>query len=130
MKKYGIIAAVIVLLIGVGFFSMNKPATVAPNNTAPSISPSETVNEPNTVRISNYEYLPEKITVKKGTTVTWKNEDIAKHTVTVEDGIVEGPKSEFFGKGEEYSYTFNTVGNYPYYCEPHPYMKGSVEVVE
>ncbi len=130
MKKYGIIAGVVILLIGVGLFSMNKSASVVPNNTAPSISPSAVVNEPNTVRISNYEFLQGKITVKKGTTVTWKNEDIAKHTVTVEEGITEGPRSEFFGKGEEYRYTFNTVGNYPYFCEPHPYMKGSVEVIE
>lgn len=79
------------------------------------------------VRIAQFAYTPATITVKKGTSVTWTNEDTAKHTVT---GNTGGPNSALFGKGESYTYTFNTVGEFPYYCEPHPNMKGKVVVVE
>jgi amicyanin len=84
----------------------------------------------NNVTIESYKYSPEKITVKKGTTVTWENLDLAPHTVTVEEGEGPGPDSELFGKGEKYSYTFNEAGTFPYYCKPHPYMKGEVVVIE
>lgn len=85
---------------------------------------------PNTVEIKKYEFTPKKITVKKGTTVTWINYDIAPHTVTIDDEALVGPKSKFFGQGEKYTYTFNEVGVFPYHCEPHPYMKATVEVIE
>ncbi|HUQ84766.1 MAG TPA: plastocyanin/azurin family copper-binding protein [Candidatus Limnocylindrales bacterium] len=84
----------------------------------------------NTIEIKKYAFTPEKKTVKKGTTVTWINYDIAPHTVTIDEETREGPKSKFFGKGEKYTYTFNEVGIYPYHCEPHPYMKAMIEVTE
>jgi plastocyanin len=35
-----------------------------------------------TVRIDNFTFAPERLTVKAGTTVTWRNEDDIPHTVT------------------------------------------------
>ena len=84
----------------------------------------------NEVRIKNYSFSPAKITIKKGTTVTWLNEDLAPHTVTVDDKSLKGPDSKLFGKGQKYTYTFSTPGIYSYHCEPHPYMKAVVEVTE
>jgi len=86
--------------------------------------------EKNKVNIKNYEFTPGKITVKKGTTITFENLDIAPHTVTVDDESIEGPKSKLFGKGETFQYTFDEVGSFPYHCQPHPYMKGVIEVIE
>ncbi len=77
--------------------------------------------------IKDYAYSPATLTIKKGTTITWTNQDIAKHTVTGDSG---GPLSEFFGKGHSYSYTFTKAGSYPYHCEPHPYMTATVVVTE
>ena len=96
----------------------------------PGSGVSQTKISENTVLISNYEYSPKKITVKKGTTISWINKDIAKHTVTVDTDITNGPNSDFFGQGKSYKFTFNKVGTYPYHCEPHPYMKAIVEVIE
>lgn len=79
------------------------------------------------ISIKDYAFSPATLTIKKGTTVTWTNEDIAKHTVTGDSG---GPSSDFFGKGESYSYTFATAGTFPYHCEPHPYMTATIIVTE
>ena len=82
------------------------------------------------VAYKNFDVEPKIIKVKKGTTVTWTNEDTAKHDVTPDTETADFKASQLFGKGETYQVTFNTVGKYTYYCSPHPYMKGTVEVTE
>ncbi len=67
------------------------------------------------------------MTVKKGTTITWINKDIAKHTVTSEDNQINSPR---FGQGEKFTFQFTKTGMFSYFCQPHPYMKGSIEVTE
>ena len=32
--------------------------------------------------------------------------------------------------GETFEFTFTQVGEYPYHCEPHPWMQATVEIVE
>jgi nitrite reductase (NO-forming) len=32
------------------------------------------------------------------------------------------------GKGQSFSFTFDKAGEYPYFCEPHPNMVGTVVV--
>lgn len=86
--------------------------------------------ETNLVSYEDFRVMPQTIRVKKGTTVTWVNRDTAKHDVTPERESEEFEASELFGKSEMHSVTFDTVGIYNYYCSPHPYMKGTVEVVE
>ncbi len=100
--------------------------TPAPVKTPP-VTATPIVASVHAVIIKDYSFAPATITVKKGTTVTWTNEDIAKHTVTGDQG---GPSSEFFGKGQSYSYTFDKAGTYPYHCEPHPYMTATIIVTE
>ena len=86
--------------------------------------------EASSVDIQDFSYQPEKIIIKKGTTVTWTNQDSARHDVTPDQPSADFEASELLAQGESYSFTFNTVGTYSYFCSPHPYMKGVVEVVE
>lgn len=87
-----------------------------------SLAPVETAS----VVIERFTFQPRTITVKIGTTVTWRNLDSVEHTVTGENGT--GPQSDRLSKDETYSYTFTETGTFPYYCVPHPYMTGVVEV--
>lgn len=80
------------------------------------------------VAITDFAFSPASITVKKGTTVTWTNNDSSEHTVTRTGNT--GPDSQLFGKGETFSYTFTEAGTFNYFCEPHPSMKGTVVVTE
>jgi len=89
-------------------------------------------------------YSKRDITVKKGTTVTWTNRDSVEHNAMLEhaDSGHAHPAPEpnevqpnvFAGpllkKGESYSFTFTKIGTNPYHCAPHPYMQGTVTVVE
>ena len=106
--------------------TMPKPVPT-PVKTPPVQSKPIIAAQSNRVTIHDYSFLPATLTVKKGTTVTWTNDDIAKHTVT---GDHSGPSSDFFGQGQSYSYTFDAPGTYPYHCEPHPYMTATVVVTE
>lgn len=79
------------------------------------------------VQIVMFQFSPGELEIHKGTTVVWTNKDSAVHTVTGDNG---GPASPSLAQGESYSYTFNTLGSFPYHCALHPSMKGTVKVVE
>lgn len=80
------------------------------------------------VTIENFAYVPQSITVKVGTTVTWTNKDSVAHTVTSDSGgVLDSP---LFSAGETYSFTFNEAGTFTYHCTPHPDMKGTVTVTQ
>jgi plastocyanin len=75
-------------------------------------------------------YIPSKITVKQGQTVTWKNEDVAFHSVT--SGFY-GEPSTLFDSGyldpeQKFSVTFDEQGTFDYFCTLHPWMAGKVIV--
>ena len=72
-------------------------------------------------------FSPNPVEVNVGETVTWINDDSARHTVTSKDGVFD---SGMMGKGQPFSYTFDKAGEYPYFCEPHPNMVGTVVVTE
>ena len=94
--------------------------------------------------IKDFKYEKPNIKIKKGTKVTWTNRDTVQHNVMREhegsDQAHNAPKPEevkpdelagpLLDRGESYSFTFNEVSSNPYHCSPHPFMKGSVTVVE
>lgn len=78
-------------------------------------------------------YNPSEIVIMSGDTVTWTNLDSTPHTVTSGDGSNITPDgifdSRIITKEKTYSFTFDRVGNYPYYCILHPNMVGMVKVL-
>ncbi|MBV2156655.1 cupredoxin family copper-binding protein [Kitasatospora sp. SUK 42] len=78
------------------------------------------------VAIKNFAFSPGTITVSKGTTVTWTNNDTDAHTVTSSGS--SPLNSGTLAKGASYSYTFNTPGTFAYICSIHPFMHGTVVV--
>lgn len=74
-------------------------------------------------------YSPERVTVVLGfnNTIKWINQDISSHTITDDDG---GFTSPLLNPGASWSYTFREPGTYRYHCNPHPWMKGVIEVVK
>lgn len=77
----------------------------------------------NEVKIKNFAFDPQELTVSVGTTVTWKNEDTALHTI--KSGTFN---SQTLKTGDTFSFTFNTAGSYAYTCGIHPSMKGTIIV--
>lgn len=79
------------------------------------------------VTISNYSFHPATLTVTKGATVTWVNEDGDVHTIKSSAG------PEVFGSaaldsGDRFKYRFRHTGTYHYICSVHPYMHGVIVV--
>ena len=66
------------------------------------------------------------LTVEAGTTVTWVNEDAGQiHTTTAVDGSFD---SGFLAEGQTWSMTFDTPGEFEYFCIPHPWMRAKIIV--
>ena len=77
------------------------------------------------VKIDNFVYNPQQVTVKAGTTVTWTNHDDIPHTVTSSTNAF---KSKALDTDDKFSFTFTTPGAYKYFCALHPHMTGSIVV--
>jgi amicyanin len=77
------------------------------------------------VDIDQFTFLPQRITVKAGTTVTWINEDDVPHTIVSSSKVF---KSKALDTADKFSFTFTTPGTYDYFCSLHPHMTGAVVV--
>ncbi|HEY4047553.1 MAG TPA: cupredoxin family copper-binding protein [Acidobacteriaceae bacterium] len=77
------------------------------------------------VKIDNFSFGPQTLTIAVGTTVTWTNRDDIPHTIVSTDGVF---KSKVRDTDEKFSYTFTKAGTYTYYCSVHPKMTGKIVV--
>jgi plastocyanin len=80
---------------------------------------------PNTVTIKNFMFSPMALTIKAGTTVTWKNLDGEPHTVVNDAGLFH---SSALDENDTYSFKFDKPGVYKVLCGIHPYMKETITV--
>jgi plastocyanin len=104
------------VVIAIVLLAAGSPSVTA--NAQPSAAPAE-------VKIDNFVFGPQTITVPVGATVTWTNKDDIPHTSVSTDGVF---KSKVLDTDEQFSYTFTKPGTYPYYCTIHPKMTGKVIV--
>lgn len=104
-------------------------------------TPKSSLDPATTVSTKLLSFVPETLSVKVGTTVTWTDLDQIGHTVTTgtftlgsdglrteenPDGTLDMPLS----KGKDVTYTFTKAGKYVYYCSIHKGMAGEIDVTE
>ena len=77
------------------------------------------------VKIDNFVFNPQQVTVHAGDTVTWVNHDDIPHTVVAKD---KGFRSKALDTDDRYSFTFASAGTYDYFCGLHPHMTGKIVV--
>lgn len=76
-------------------------------------------------------YVPETVETTVGSMINWKNDDFGPHTVTSGDmttgktGVFD---SNIMQKGSTFSFLFDKVGEYDYFCTLHPFMTGRISV--
>ena len=80
--------------------------------------------EATNVMIDNFTFEPAQLTVKVGTTVTWKNRDDIPHMLVSAGKF----RSKTLDTEDSYSFTFTTAGDYKYFCSLHPHMTGMIKV--
>ncbi|GAB3265901.1 plastocyanin/azurin family copper-binding protein [Nocardioides dilutus] len=77
------------------------------------------------VTVEHLTYLPGKVRVGLGETVTWTFPEVTQHTTTSDQGFWDsGARSG----GATYVRTFTSAGRFAYHCTFHPSMHGSVAV--
>jgi plastocyanin len=75
-------------------------------------------------------FVPHEMTVNRGESVVWANDDSAFHTVTSgfydeSDGVFD---SNQLDPSQKFSHMFSEPGQFQYYCKLHPWMEGKVIV--
>lgn len=77
------------------------------------------------VAVADFQFNPDAVEIGSGAELTWTNQDGFDHQITVRDG---GFESDAFGEGESVSTTFDTAGEYEYFCGIHNSMTGTITV--
>ena len=80
----------------------------------------------NQIGIDNFQFSPRTLTVARGTTVTWINNDDVPHLiVNVENRFKQSPVLD---TGQTFSAKLDKAGTYKYFCSLHPMMQGTIVV--
>jgi plastocyanin len=77
------------------------------------------------IAIANFAFAPANLGVRTGDIVTWTNMDDVSHTVTADNDAFD---SGAFGHGASFQLTAGPPGTYTYFCQIHPFMKGTLTV--
>jgi nitrite reductase (NO-forming) len=109
-------------------------ANMTGNTTSAQGGNSVTISPGSSVPSNGKFFVPDILTVSKGTTVTWTNRDSTLHTVTSgspesgNSGTGTEFDSSYLAAGKTFLHQFSISGTFDYYCTLHPYMKGKVVV--
>ena len=72
------------------------------------------------IEIQAFKYVPDRLTVSPGDTITWINRDLAPHTATALDRSWDTKRLK---KGERMSIVITQTTKLAYFCRFHPHMK-------
>jgi plastocyanin len=147
--------AIITLVIAIGISIGYYQFVYVPQANSKPILPASILEPPESIEVKIVEgssqpeqtrnFQPKEVRGIMGLSnkIVWISEDSVPHTVTSDDGYIDqisGPFDSlrqqekvpggFLREGQSFEFTFTKVGEYLYHCEPHPWMKGKVEIVE
>ena len=119
---------------GLGVYQLSGAPSLVSSSSSSSASSSVGVSIP--IGVGNSQALnfqPSSVTVAKGGTVTWTNNDPVLHTVTstsVPAGATtfDSGAMNSTGTTATFKVTFTVDGTYNYTCSYHPWMHGTVIV--
>ncbi len=79
------------------------------------------------IKIANYGYQSATLTVRVGTKISVTNTDQTAHTLTARSGVFD---SGTINPGKTAHITLTKPGLYPYYCQLHAFMSGTIKVIK
>ena len=146
-----IVAFVVAVAVSMGYYQF----LYIPQANAKPHLPKEVLEPKDTTKISISEgssnpanskfFVPKEIrgTLGLSNKVVWTSQDTVPHTVTSDNAYKdqysgtfdsrERPESEggpFVMPGKTFEFLFTKPGDYAYHCEPHPWMKGKISIIE
>ena len=110
------------------------PASISPETPTPSNreAPSDGGGAEKSVKVIDTDFRPVALVVSAGTTVTWKQIGDQPHSVSSNDEVFESsPKCSptasdmCLGEGDVFTFTFEEVGTFKYYCRVHGLPDGT-----
>jgi plastocyanin len=119
------LAALAVGVAGCGGSSSTPSSPTSPSSPAPTSSGSGVTIVAGASTRTTTAYNPNPITVSRGGTVTWVNNDNTTHTSAADGGAFN---SGNIAPGGSFSQTFQSAGSFTYHCAIHPNMVGTVTV--
>ncbi len=123
--RYWLLATGSGLLIIVGACFSERDATAPPAEGVCSLPVGEDVPGSTLVIVRAFTFTPSELRVRAGTRVTWVNCDPDSHTSTADGAQWSSP---LLATGDAFTHTFDAAGDFPYHCEPHPFMTARVIV--
>jgi plastocyanin len=120
------LAGLVLAAILVACFSEHSPA--GPDNSNLCSNPGgSVVNGSTLVIIREFAFETQNVTVQAGASVTWVNCETSgtPHTSTSDQDVWSSP---LLAQDDGFTQTFDTPGVFPYHCDPHPFMTGTVTV--
>jgi plastocyanin len=81
--------------------------------------------DPGRIVVKDFMFMPNSLTIKAGSTVTWANMDDEPHTVVSNTGLF---RSAAMDTNDSFSFKFDTPGTYHFTCSIHPRMVGTIVV--
>ena len=101
-----------------GKSSSNPPAAPTPTTVTVSIVSGARV-------LTTTAYSPNPVTITRGSTVTWVNNDSTTHDQVADGGAFNTGN---VAPGAQASVTFQNAGSFPYHCGVHPNMVATIVV--
>ena len=120
-----LLATLAVGLAGCGGSSSTPSSPTSPSSPSPTPLGSGVTIVAGASTRTTTAYNPNPISVSRGDTVTWVNNDTTTHTSSADGGAFN---SGSIAPGASFSQTFQTAGSFTYHCAIHPNMVGSVTV--
>lgn len=123
-------ATILVIAIAVSFVVFYPSATApsTPSNAAMHAKITGTPIYTNQVSIQDYTFTPRIISITRGTTVIWTNNDTVMHSVVFDDHSFAS--SGMLNQGSSFSFAFDKVGQYTYHGGVYPNAVGKVIVMD
>ena len=128
MKKIVVILNIAVLLTifsfyGCGNANETNSSLDSDSSKTPAIGATTHIVE----MTGDYEFVPSSLTIKRGDSVEWVlikgNHEVASGTVIETEDGREGVPDGLWDSGKmasgSFTYTFNSIGTFPYYCDSH-----------
>jgi plastocyanin len=128
MKRLIVIAGLAIALVAAGCGSSGGGSTSG--GSTPASTPAPSSGSATLVHMKGIQFNPKTLTVNKGATVEWVNDDSVPHDVTK----TTGPGAQFssgsgdLNNGDTYRVTFKDAGTVKYECTVHPGMTGEIVV--
>jgi plastocyanin len=140
MRRLLVLAFSLFALLALSACASSTGGTAGPAASAPSTAPVDSAPAAGgggcsvsseaaavTVNIQNFAFAPAEVTAAVGETIGWTNGDSAPHTATTDDGGCDTGNIE---QDATVGLVFDAVGTYPYHCNIHPNMTGTITITE